>query len=199
MNIAKEKMEKTEFDALPEELKQRVRKLYADSLDIKSVPADKNQGLEYAGWCEALEAVFGKENLVKPVRTWTDLCKRGSVKDVEIRIANGLAIRHDVGIEVEAYLVICQLMPYYGGFVSAKEWAMPDVRKFVIRPATPQCRWNAPGDGTLEKVIASDIKKYEVKEVRNRCRFQRLAFHTKQQAEDFLKYNPDLIESFYRL
>lgn len=190
-------MEKTEFDSLPDKLKERVRKLYKDSQIVMAAPKDSSQWSEYNGWCEALEAVFGKDNIEEPIRTWNDIRERGLAKDVAVSIYDGII--HNEGVAsafIADILIIAQLMPYYGGWVTMSEWKS-DIPKFIIRPTTPVYVYAQDEEGNLVKAPKSDLPEYEIKEVRNACRFQHLAFHTRRQAEDFLKYNEVLVKMFF--
>lgn len=68
---------------------------------------------------------------------------------------------------------ISQLIPFYGGEITDKEWKDSDMKKYVITR-----------DGN------------EIRSVANYTRHEFLAFHTSEQRDEFLKNNEQLVKDY---
>lgn len=68
---------------------------------------------------------------------------------------------------------ISQLIPFYGGEITDKEWKDSDMKKYVI---TRDCN--------------------EIKSAVNYIRYEFLAFHTEEQRNVFLKNNEQLVKDY---
>lgn len=68
---------------------------------------------------------------------------------------------------------ISQLMPYYGGMITDEEWNNGEFQKYVIK------RYNKDIHTTSYSVA-----------------YHFLAFHTKEQRDNFLKYNKQLVKDY---
>ena len=73
-----------------------------------------------------------------------------------------------------AMAMISQLMPYYGGEVTDEEWKDSTKHKYIIA------------------LSQGKITKYEW----NTCNYYFLAFRTKEQRDNFLKYNEKLVKDY---
>ena len=69
--------------------------------------------------------------------------------------------------------MISQLLPYYGGEITDSEWNNPNIDKFTIKRDYNQ--------------LLLDI-------AQTTCSF--IAFHTKEQRDEFLKYNERLVKDY---
>lgn len=76
-----------------------------------------------------------------------------------------------------AMAMISQLMPYYGGEVTNEEWRNYKITKYII--------------GSYENKIVTKIY--------TDCYYYFLAFHTKEQRDEFLKYNEQLVKDYLML
>lgn len=74
---------------------------------------------------------------------------------------------------VLAMAQISQLIPFYGGEITDKEWKDSDMKKYVITR-----------DGN------------EIRSVANYTRHEFLAFHTSEQRDEFLKNNEQLVKDY---
>ncbi len=134
-----------------------------------------------------------EENEEPKVRTWEDLIgkyvPRGSAyiaKDCQIGEINrywafgsnekNLFIDSKHAKSALAMAQISQLMPYYGGAITSEEWDNKDVSKYCLTRV---------GDN----IILDDYTQM----------YYFLAFHTLKQAEDFLKYNKQLVYDYLML
>lgn len=73
-----------------------------------------------------------------------------------------------------AMAMISQLMPYYGGEITKEEWKNDNKYKYIIT-------------FYKERIITVDW-------IDNNYYF--LAFHTKEQRDEFLKYNEQLVKDY---
>lgn len=121
------------------------------------------------------------------INTWDDLVEAGKVEFAMAKIING---RQEGGIKADAYckthkgspaerkalatLKIAQLKEYYGGMV----------------------RFPQP-IGHAKIVLIPDAEKFEVDTYRDWDAL--MTFHTREQAERFLRYNENLIRQYYML
>lgn len=134
-----------------------------------------------------------EENEEPKVRTWEDLIgkyvPRGSAyiaKDCQIGEINrywafgsnekNLFIDLKHAKSALAMSQISQLMPYYGGAITDEEWSNKDIGKYCIE---------RHGNSTM---ILHCLMVYQF-----------LTFHTREQAEDFLKYNKQLVYDYLML
>lgn len=98
------------------------------------------------------------------VEEYFNICSEGE-KDV--------AASKKIAKSMIAMAMISQLMPYYGGEITDKEWEDEDTAKYVI----------------IKRGSTIDTDWYY-----NLCLF--LAFHTKEQRDEFLKYNEQLVKDY---
>ena len=134
-----------------------------------------------------------EENEEPKVRTWEDLIgkyvPRGSAyiaKDCQIGEINrywafgsnekNLFIDLKHAKSALAMSQISQLMPYYGGAITDEEWSNKDMSKYCI------ARYKN------DILIQHCLMEYRL-----------LTFHTSKQAEDFLKYNKQLVYDYLML
>lgn len=84
-----------------------------------------------------------------------------------------LALSKKVAKSMLAMAMISQLMPYYGGEVTDEEWKDCDICKYCLLRET--------------KNVTTTLSKF----------FHHfLAFHTKEQRDNFLKYNEQLVKDY---
>lgn len=140
---------------------------------------------------KVLKEVFNKE--VEPViRTyqdlidnkieiegyWTDGGEITYFKDIpEKNYGEDVAITKKITKSMLAMAMISQLMPYYGGAITDEEWANSLTYKYVI------CK--------VGKRLQSNYAVIHT--------YQFLAFHTKEQRDDFLTYNMQLVKDYLML
>ena len=138
-----------------------------------------------------LERICFKK-IEQEVRTWEDLIgkyvPRGSayIEDCQIGEINrywafgsnekNLFIDSKHAKSALAMAQISQLMPYYGGAITDEEWVNEDMNKKCI---------TRYGDNILMQDCI--------------LTHQPLTFHTIEQAEDFLKYNKQLVYDYFML
>lgn len=72
-----------------------------------------------------------------------------------------------------AMAMISQLMPYYGGEISSEEWADESIAKYTIRNVKNQ-------------IVCENFFNF----------YYFLAFHKKEQRDEFLKYNEQLVKDY---
>lgn len=87
-----------------------------------------------------------------------------------------VAISEKVAKSMLAMAMISQLMPYYGGEVTDEEWKNEDITKYII----------------VREGAKIDIYSHYIL-------YSFLAFHTKEQRDEFLKYNEQLIKDYLML
>lgn len=129
-----------------------------------------------------------KEEQKKPtVKTYEDLMKlnlqiRGyypvasDVAECNIRLCKGygeIAASKKVAKSMLAMAMISQLMPYYGGEITNKEWKDENIEKYTLV--------------RNENNIIYD---------RHKLRYQFLAFHTSDYRNKFLLYNEQLVKDY---
>ena len=133
--------------------------------------------------------VFKKKE--KEVKTWEDLINRdlsssskyitswsfiqGAVGDKFSHNDKNCFIDYKHAKSALAMAQISQLMPYYGGAITDKEW----------------------GDLTAKHIIARNNKKIILRTNTNPFSF--LAFHTRRQRDLFLRYNRELVKEYLML
>lgn len=183
-------MTREEFNALPHELQNKARSEYA-----KLYPGCEDLDCPFYIKQEAglLELLFGKENLIlePQIRTWDDLVKAGKA------YVFGEVITEDVKLDdtfnetpaekkALATLKIAQLIDVaYGGMVSTQEQIkIKDTFYHIVVCGRGQT--HNEGQLFVDCFIGCDEPNL-------------LCFHTRKQAEDFLKYNEQLIKDYYML
>lgn len=178
MNII---LQDTEWNKCTEQEQQNILEIY-------------NKHPEWLDVINALEDKFGKHNLQPEpkIKTWKDLEKSG----VEVYSSWGklgadiTATRPSEKIinKCIATLKIAKLFEFgYGGMVSNEEWEDNTCLKYYI-----VLEINKGRDRVMKPSIQCN---YEADEKHF------IAFHTKQQAEEFMSYNDNrkLIEQYYMI
>ena len=134
----------------------------------------------------ALQA-YKEEELKKVVKVWEDLV------DIDKPFINAGSViipfnykddkRYDkylVNLKVAksalAMSKISQLMSFYGGAITKEEWSNSKTDKYVIMR-------------TGNDVIANSYS----------CQYQFLAFHKREQRDDFMRYNERLVKDYLML
>lgn len=131
-----------------------------------------------------------KLKLIKNVKVWEDLkhiggyyidifsryccVARESMIDIEGDKNVFLTEKH--AKSALAMSQISQLIPYYGGAITDEEWNNQDMLKFVLY---------RKNNSIKDDVIWT--------------RYNFIAFHTKEQRDDFLKYNERLVRDYFML
>lgn len=134
--------------------------------------------------------IVKKEEKKEPViRTYQDLIKIGKIIKGHYITAKGgihyitsstkygtegIALSEKVAKSMLAMAMISQLMPYYGGEITKEEWKNDNKYKYIIT-------------FYKERIITVDW-------IDNNYYF--LAFHTKEQRDEFLKYNEQLVKDY---
>lgn len=83
-----------------------------------------------------------------------------------------VAISNKVAKSMLAMAMISQLMPYYGGAISDEEWTDNELKYVIVKVSN------------------------EIHEDSFLCKYHFLAFHTREQRDDFLKYNERLVKDY---
>ena len=137
--------------------------------------------------------IVRKEEKKRPViRTYQDLidnnietkgCWLNAISKIEylpLRCttshSRNIATSEKVAKSMLAMAMISQLMPYYGGEITDKEWENVNINKFTIERS------------------CDDI--YQIRRDKHQFMYFFLAFHTKEQRDDFLKYNEQLVKDY---
>lgn len=166
---------KESFEKLTEEEKKKLRQIYKDMKEEPSLA----YAHEYAEKCEWLEDYFGKENLQPKIKTWEDL--EMEYGDFDWYIGGNTSIVSGILTKkVIATLKIAKLIELgYGGMVTEEEWMENGHNKGFYSI------W-ADAKGKIECTLVYDSKEF-------------IAFHTQQQAEEFLSYpkNVELLKQYY--
>lgn len=128
-----------------------------------------------------LENLFGKENLQPElkIKTWKDVQEMNENSNFFIRIDGNLELSVKVYAKCIAVLKIAKLIEFgYGGMVTNKEWEHYHTHKYCVV-------LDFNGNPTIE------CRKGNTREF--------IAFHTQQQAEEFMSYpeNRTLVEHYY--
>lgn len=84
-----------------------------------------------------------------------------------------LAITKKIAKSMLAMAMISQLMPYYGGEITDEEWFDNNIDKFTIERAK------------------NKISTYSYNKI-----YHFLSFHTKEQRDEFIKYNEQLVKDY---
>lgn len=129
-----------------------------------------------------------KEEQKKPtVKTYKDLMElkpqihgyylvTGNVAECNINLCKGygeIAASKKVAKSMLAMAMISQLMPYYGGEITNKEWNDSNITKYIIERMGNDINTNYYNNS-----------------------FYFLAFHTEEQRDEFLKYNEQLVKDY---
>lgn len=88
-------------------------------------------------------------------------------------VDRNIAISKKVAKSMLAMAMISQLMPYYGGEITDEEWSNKLIDKF-----------------TIEKT-ENKINMYTYNRI-----YHFLSFHTKEQCDEFIKYNEQLVKDY---
>lgn len=165
------------WDNMPENEKKKICKEY---LSDKKFDDDRY----FEGSRDMLEELFGKENLQPKIRTWEDYQEMNEDSNFFMRINDNLELPDKVYSKCIATLKIAKLIELgYGGMVG-KEDKQSDDGYYVIYPVV--------GYGELQVVWSINT---------NIVGRDFIAFHTLQQAKEFMSYpeNVKLIEQYYML
>lgn len=84
-----------------------------------------------------------------------------------------IAITKEIAKSMLAMAMISQLMPYYGEAITDKEWNNRSITKYSI-------------ERDENKIIFEEY----------RSSFHFLSFHTKEQRDEFIKYNKQLVKDY---
>ncbi len=139
--------------------------------------------------CE-VQIVRKEKNKEQVIKTYQDLIdnrisSRGYYIDSfsELRSVNdgnfdsyhdrNIATSKKVAKSMLAMAMISQLMPYYGGEISDEEWLDNNIDKFTIERAK------------------NKISTYSYNKI-----YHFLSFHTKEQRDEFIKYNEQLVKDY---
>ena len=159
-------------------------------MEEKTLKIEIPEGFEIDKENSSFETIVFKK-IDKQVRTWDDLIERNLPSSSKY-ISNCSIIHEAIGEKIAyndknyfidekhaksalAMAQISQLMPYYGGAVTDEEW----------------------GDSTTKYVI---YRKYSEIELWNATNvFYFLAFHTKEQRDNFYRNNEQLVRDYLRL
>lgn len=135
--------------------------------------------------------IVKKDNSKEPViKTYQDLInnnlqvegfvlRKGKIAPTLLWAANNamdVAASEKVAKSMLAMAQISQLMPYYGGEITDKEWENVNMNKFTIERS------------------CDDI--YQIRCDNHQFMYFFLAFHTKEQRDKFLKYNEQLVKDY---
>ena len=112
----------------------------------------------------------------KEIRTWEDFTRITNASNIEIypferNNMDDKFIKHLI-----AEMKIRKLMPYYGGEITKEEWKDNSIHKYVLEIFE-------------EKIINND----------RWSKYTFLAFHTRKQRDEFIKYNEQLIKDYFML
>lgn len=95
------------------------------------------------------------------------------ISDLATGDRKNIAASEKVAKSMLAMAMISQLMPYYGGEITKKEWENEDVTKYVI----------------IKRGISIDVDSFYIL-------YSFLAFHTKEQRDEFLECNKQLVKDY---
>lgn len=128
---------------------------------------------------------WDKENNYKVPKTWNELCKKGKTK---VMVADPYIAGGNISIieSAKALLKIHQLIEVsYGGNVTNKEWRNNKLKKWYLVP-------NSPDDENNLFLIVHGVGYYKKRNI---------AFHTYEQAEEFLSYpeNVQLLRDYFQV
>ena len=126
------------------------------------------------------------------IKTWEDAQKMNEDSNFFMRIADNLELSDKVYSKCIATLKIAKLIDLgYGGMVSEEEWKDLEIPKYCIS-YHPTCQ-----DEKYKYQISID----EEGDAEWATEKKFIAFHTKQQAEEFMSYpeNRTLIEQYYMM
>lgn len=135
--------------------------------------------------------IVKKEEKKEPIiRTFQDLIKNNAIckgyyidaySDIktihnckfESMYDRNIAITKKIAKSMLAMAMISQLMPYYGGAITDEEWDNRSITKYSI-------------ERDENKIIFEEY----------RSSFHFLSFHTKEQRDEFIKYNKQLVKDY---
>lgn len=184
-------MDKQTFDSLPLSIQNNVIDVYKKALMAN--------GGELNADVLNIEKVFGKDNLTFLPRTWDELVEKRKHAKSSVQIDDGgkatihceMAHTMAVCVHCVAAIKIAQLMEKsYGGKVDfGNRIGYRNYGLYVIIPTTDE----------EEAFIweESSSQGFIVKKAGLKSDYTMLAFKTQALAENFLKYNYDLVRNFY--
>lgn len=116
---------------------------------------------------------------VKITGSWIDNCS--AVRNCNVYVPADLSCKNMASSEkiaksMLAMAMISQLMPYYGGAVTTKEWSDSTIKKYII------------GRRDKDLYVQCAHKMYSF-----------LAFHTSEQRDKFLAKNEELIKTYFMI
>lgn len=136
---------------------------------------------------DLLEAIFGKSELCPEpeINTWNDLVKAGKNEFAKaVLFGDGSCYKTANPAERKALatLKIAQLIDtIYGGVVTWND------------------RCNDDNYDTLYEIVIDEYMQPKIECFETKVPQGSIVFHTREQAERFLKYNKDLIKDYYML
>ena len=122
------------------------------------------------------ECIILKRNTVK---TWNDYLKIAHGDDIKLKpkvFSNSIILSNQFIKHLEADIKIRILSTYYGGEITKEEWKDNSIHKYALEIFE-------------EKIINSD----------RWSKYAFLAFHTRKQRDEFIKYNEQLIKDYFML
>ena len=169
---------------IPEEEKEKIINSYNIIKEDNNFFKETEHPLNAETAINALETIFGKENLQpKPkIKTWKDVSSDDWVQVVNIDefIQNITNVDTKIADKLLATLKIAKLIELgYGGIITDEEWLDDSKPKYVI-----YCTFN--GKAELDTSTVHDDKYF-------------IAFHTSKQREEFVSYpeNVKLLKQYY--
>jgi len=159
-------------------------------MEEKTLKIEIPEGFEIDKENSSFETIVFKK-IDKQVRTWDDLIERNLPSSSKY-ISNCSIIHEAIGEKIAyndknyfidekhaksalAMAQISQLMPYYGGAITDKEWRDSTTKYVIYRKYSEIELWNATHV------------------------FHFLAFHTKEQRDSFYRNNEQLVRDYLRL
>ena len=154
---------------------------------MKELKIEAPQGYEIDKENSTFERIIFKKKI--EIKTWDDLCKaekrlegfyvsdHRNIYDISLpKVSDwnrGVFLTKKQAKSARAAAVISQLMPYYGGAITDEEWGEAhEIKHTIIRR-----------NNKIIKDYASGI-------------YSLLAFKSKEQRDEFLKHNLDLVKDY---
>lgn len=173
------------FEKFTKEEKEKIRNYYKQSVELSENGIDEEERLINTNIKWQTELFFGKENLQsKPeIKTWKDVEKEYpkieiDFKNLNVDINCCCGIESKIGKKMLATAKIAKLIELgYGSIITDEEWRDKNYYKFTILY-----------DKITNKPYLGE----------SRCTGHFIAFHTKQQAGEFISYaeNVELVEQY---
>lgn len=152
-------------------------------METKEVKISVPEGYEIDKENSTFECIKFKK--IDDIKTWEDF-KRVTKEDIKIDIDTmydtpffytpAFTGSEKFSKALIAMIKIWKLMPYYGGMITNKEWMDIDLYKFVM--------YRRQNEILVDECIS--LHSF-------------LAFHTRQQRDEFLKYNERLVKDYLML